>query len=244
MFSGVLEIIRRWIEGLLTGPELIVNGSFEEQNGHLFNGSEGIQQLDPKDNDPKSATSKSAISGWLVDPASDGRVVWFRSDNKSGINKSGIKPANGRLFVDLCGQGFYWTGLDGGIISGGVLSAEFPTQAGRRYLLKARIGTYEVKDSTTSGPVAIRVVAGGKFAGRLDNRDGDPGALTRWVSGSLVFMATGPRTAVEIRGWVPEDLYKERTAKSIATPTFLGLDYVSVRELWRFPFPWQWLLVR
>jgi len=129
------------------------------------------------------------------------------------------------------GASHSWGAYLDGIISGGVVSA-VPTVAGRRYKLTMRIGTYEVKDEPTSGPVAVYVAIGGKFAGRLDHPGGDAGSLTQWVTRSMVFIALGPTTEVAIHGWTPPDVTQERLKKSkvIATPTLIGLDFVSVRE--------------
>ena len=156
----------------------------------------------------------------------------------------------GRLFVDFTNQGFSWTGYDGGLISGGVLSALFDTEAGSRYLLEMLIGTYESKvnvvgrDVDSRGPSAVRVVAGFANGVRLNHPGGDLGSKTQWVRRSMVFIAQGPKTAVEIRGWIPPDLLAQRTANNLtSSPRFIGLDNVSVRKLLRFPLPWQWLSV-
>jgi hypothetical protein len=239
--NRVLEIIRRWFEELLAGygPELILNGSFEEEGGagHEFqNNGQGIQVLAPNDR---------RIWGWEVDPFSNGQIAWVSNGNSFGFDTTRTEEAkdfSGRLFVDLTNQGSSWTSFEGGLISGGVLSAEFDTETGGRYLLSMLIGTYEGpvhgpgRGRDSRGPSAVRVVAGDTFGARLDNPGGADESDNNWILQSLVFIARGPKTEVEIRGWIPPDLLARREGSS---PKFIGLDNVSVRKLWRVP-PWRW----
>jgi hypothetical protein len=245
MFNRVLEIVRDWFEQLLAGfgPELIVNGGFEEDGGfaggvpHKFPDAAvaaGIQVL---------ARNDQTILGWEIDPFSNQPVAWVLTENTFGFRAA---KNGGRLFVDLTNQGNSWTNFEGGLISAGVLSAQFDTEAGSRYLLSMLIGTFESvvkgfeRGLDSRGPSAVRVVAGDTFGARLDHPGGDLGSATQWVERSLVFIAKGPQTEVEIRGWIPPDLLAQRQGGS---PRFIGLDNVSVRKLWRVP-PWQWPRVR
>ena len=132
-------------------------------------------------------------------------------------------------FVDLADQTFAWTDdLNNGLIGGGVLSDPFPTQAGRRYLLQMLIGSQI--------PLAVQVDYGGKSAGRLDHPGGSG---IYWLRRSMVFIAPGPQTQVDIRGWIPKDLMDRGSQSNNAS--FLGVDYVSVQLMWR-KSPVQWLV--
>jgi len=128
-----------------------------------------------------------------------------------------------------------------------VLSAQFPTQAGRRYLLKMSLGVHEIKkegqpllEQESGGPLAVRVVAGFADGARLDVQGFYIGSGTHWVDRSMLFVAKGPLTTVEIRGWIPPDLYMNGALKHASNSLFLGVDNVSVRQLWPPPLLWPW----
>jgi hypothetical protein len=121
------------------GPELLVNGSFEDTNGAFVIQSEGAMSL------PRHSTT---ISGWTTTTA---EIAWITNSTPLGL----MTPY-GSMFLDL-------TGYHDSVPYGGVAQT-VTTTAGQSYTLSFSLGVDEA-NSAYSGPVSVQasVQSGAEF---------------------------------------------------------------------------------
>jgi hypothetical protein len=121
------------------GPELLINGSFEDTNGTFVDQSEGAMSL------PVNSTN---IAGWVTTTA---EIAWVTNSNPLGLS-----TPYGSMFLDL-------TGFHDSIPFGGV-EQTVATSPGQPYTLSFSAGV-DQGNSSYSGPVSVvaNIQSGAEF---------------------------------------------------------------------------------
>jgi hypothetical protein len=208
------EVLPSWL-WVRRGPELVLNGSFEDGN----------HDGDPTHGEPFDQFGKvlcagsSALTSWQVFRQSKPMDCLAGADAvfwAGAPNNYQLPAGDGTYFLDLTG--------DAGrppASFGGVIQEVKNTQPGSQYELSFLLGS-AARFPAPQGSIAITVEIKGLPSQPSPFSSTVPTTGTKWETFTFRFTAPGPTTTLTFRG--------------VAGGDYVGLDKVSLREVCLFFF--------